>query len=670
MAVANQPTNSVEAEESLSNSNYPANFFTQYQPQNAFDMVERLPGFSFDGGSSARGFGGNAGNVLIDGARPTSKSGGLSGALKRIPAEQVERIDIIRGGVGAGEASGQTVVANIVKRKNVTSGTWAFKTRRAPDGTTKPNIEAAISTHLGEWESMFDIDLGFGPGYRTNLITKRDADDVVTDQTTETMDSLGRFTFSNAQLAREFDQGHLTLNGRLGTDKWTGDFKRLHYDGVVTDPADVSSEWELAIVNRYTVMELGANWAQEFEQWKWRSLGLFQVEERENNSADQDREGGIITNYGDFKRERTKKEFIVRNTFAYNGSNAFKPEYGIELAKNSLETQLDKTENGQLQSLTNANVTVEEIRGELFASFSYAQSDALTLEGGLTAEFSTIEVTGEDPKEQNFSFIKPRLSASYELNPSVRLSLTAEHVVGQLNFDDFAASTSSEDDRDVSGNSALVPDQSSDLTAVFDWSFSEKGSLKLEAFHYWQDDVYEEIEFASSTEEERVYGLGNAGKARVWGVKADLNLPIDAVLKNGLVELSYDYQDSKFYDEIIANHRPVSDYVPNNLRIKFRQDITEQQWAWGGEFYRRFTNKDYLVDQVSTFKGNDRLRIFAETTYFDGLKIQLEMHQANVGKFTRIRNFYEGTRNGEYTGYEVSQRRREPEYKLSVWGTF
>ena len=51
---------------------YPAEFFAQYQPQNALEMVKHLPGFVFDEGSSSRGFGGNAGNVLIDGQRRIS----------------------------------------------------------------------------------------------------------------------------------------------------------------------------------------------------------------------------------------------------------------------------------------------------------------------------------------------------------------------------------------------------------------------------------------------------------------------------------------------------------------------------------------------------------------------------------------------------------------------
>ena len=111
---------------SIDNSIYPASFFEQYLPQNALEMIARVPGFVFDGGSDERGFGGNAGNVLIDGERPTLKSGGLRSALLRIPANQVERIEVLRGGISSGEAAGQATVANVIRKKSVTSGSWAF----------------------------------------------------------------------------------------------------------------------------------------------------------------------------------------------------------------------------------------------------------------------------------------------------------------------------------------------------------------------------------------------------------------------------------------------------------------------------------------------------------------------------------------------------------------
>ena len=79
-------------------STYAPDFFSASRPANAMDMINRLPGFSFDGGGNVRGLSGAAGNVLIDGRRPASKSDALSDVLGRVPANQVLRVDVIRGG--------------------------------------------------------------------------------------------------------------------------------------------------------------------------------------------------------------------------------------------------------------------------------------------------------------------------------------------------------------------------------------------------------------------------------------------------------------------------------------------------------------------------------------------------------------------------------------------
>src|SRR5262249_10141919 len=83
----------------------------------AYDMVLRVPGFSFDDGSAARGFAGAAGNVLIDGQRPASKTDDLISILRRIPVSQVERIDLIRGGAPGIDMQGKTVVVNVIRGK-------------------------------------------------------------------------------------------------------------------------------------------------------------------------------------------------------------------------------------------------------------------------------------------------------------------------------------------------------------------------------------------------------------------------------------------------------------------------------------------------------------------------------------------------------------------------
>ncbi|MBV9061309.1 MAG: Plug domain-containing protein, partial [Alphaproteobacteria bacterium] len=100
---------------------YPAEFFAQARPNTAYDMIGRLPGFVFDNGNTARGFAGTAGNVLIDGQRPTSKTDDLQSILTRIPASDVAQIQIVRGGAPGIDMQGQTVVANVVRKKEAST---------------------------------------------------------------------------------------------------------------------------------------------------------------------------------------------------------------------------------------------------------------------------------------------------------------------------------------------------------------------------------------------------------------------------------------------------------------------------------------------------------------------------------------------------------------------
>ena len=102
MAVGQTSTETVDQASLPSKSNieeaeivtYPARFFGQYQPLTALDMVKQVPGFQIDDGDELRGFGSAAGNVLIDFRRPSAKQDLVSEILARIPAENVERIEL------------------------------------------------------------------------------------------------------------------------------------------------------------------------------------------------------------------------------------------------------------------------------------------------------------------------------------------------------------------------------------------------------------------------------------------------------------------------------------------------------------------------------------------------------------------------------------------------
>src|SRR5690349_25114071 len=80
---------------------YEGAFFAQYAPRTAYDIVQRIPGFTLDLGNSSaasgvdvRGFAGTAGNIVLNGARPSTKSETLDVLLSRIPASRVIRVEV------------------------------------------------------------------------------------------------------------------------------------------------------------------------------------------------------------------------------------------------------------------------------------------------------------------------------------------------------------------------------------------------------------------------------------------------------------------------------------------------------------------------------------------------------------------------------------------------
>src|SRR5690606_29977956 len=127
-------------------------FFADARPNNALDMIQRLPGFGLDtGNNSTRGFAGAAGNVLIDGDRPSSKSDSLDQVLRRIAAGSVERIELIRGGAPGIDMQGRAVIANVVLKRTVTvERVLEANAYIYPDGYVGPLIAGQFSRREGD----------------------------------------------------------------------------------------------------------------------------------------------------------------------------------------------------------------------------------------------------------------------------------------------------------------------------------------------------------------------------------------------------------------------------------------------------------------------------------------------------------------------------------------
>ena len=206
--------------------------FAAARPNTALDMINRLPGFSFDGGDSVRGFAGAAGNVLIDGARPTIKTDGLGDTLQRIPIDQVERIDVIRGSVPGIDMQGQTVVANVIRKKADTFqqvlGLRSFLFSET--GKTIPGWNYQATRRVGDHQFDFSVSRGIsmddsvGTGWRT---TTDPAGNLTLFENSRT-EGDGPVHSARANYKGPQFGGTLSLNGTVSTDEFKNEQTFLH----------------------------------------------------------------------------------------------------------------------------------------------------------------------------------------------------------------------------------------------------------------------------------------------------------------------------------------------------------------------------------------------------------------------------------------------------------
>ncbi|HEY0437174.1 MAG TPA: TonB-dependent receptor plug domain-containing protein, partial [Phenylobacterium sp.] len=240
---------------------YPPAFFAAQNPGSALDMIGRLPSFSLDTGANVRGFEGAAGNVLINGQRPSSKADGLDTILQRIPAGKVERIDVIRGGAPGIDMQGKTVIANVIlKSGGGTRGLLEGKDYRLTDGRSYAGGRAEASGSFGDttWEVGLRGDAGpdntVSPGGRGLVIF---ADGRPTQ--VQRLDSTGYDASGSATGAAETSLfgGRLRVNGRLYRER----FGEPETDTVLSPAPEVLA---FHYAQKTTDTEIGGRFSRKF----------------------------------------------------------------------------------------------------------------------------------------------------------------------------------------------------------------------------------------------------------------------------------------------------------------------------------------------------------------------------------------------------------------------
>lgn len=671
---------------------YPAEFFAQYEPYSVNDMLNRIPGISVarggNGDGNRRGLGAGGDQILINGRRIAGKENEGNSQLARIPANQVQYIEIIRGTSGDLDVRGGGQVINIVLLAAETRSSIAVELNSDlyHDGTLDPGGSISLNGQRGAFNYLFSVEAEpryeFRDGFETSILADGLPNDTV--------------------VRREYrDQKPITFSTSLGYDLTAVDRANLNFQIAKSDPpgtadrfiTDLRSTPNKLTVEHDTIpatndsWEIGGDYEHTFANSS-RFKTLFIVNQEESEST-RDAYRANATGYDKFlylADQSVQKERIVRPSYSFSLSETQDLEVGIERAQTILDAQLQlglpsttkpsSPRFGGLAKSSDTDAYVEEIRYESFIVHNWQLNERMSLESTLLYETSTIEQSGDVNNKRDFSFLRPKVDYRFDITPSIQFRASIEKDVSQLSFSDFTASVAGGDDDQnaLAGNPQLAQEQSIRYEANLEYRLpNDGGVLSSKVYYHDLTDVIDKIDVSTKTSLQSANG--NIGDGERYGVDLDASFRLGFINRpDMLITAAVQLQDSSVTDPFVGIDRRLRQTGRGSFRFGYRHDLTAMSLNYGFNYNHGFSgnNKVYDIDKIEKYDSGDFMTAFVEKVGFMGFTYRFEAMNMLEGERCRERfRYVNGTiATGNLSEVENSCSNTGIKYAVKIRGTF
>ena len=588
-------------------TSYEGAFFAQYAPRTALDIARRVPGFNLDlGNNDVRGFAAAAGNVVINGARPSSKAETLESTLSRIPARQVSKVEVGPGDLYGADYSSKSQVLNIIlSAEGGLNGNVTGSIRRLYTGTLVP--DGSVSALIRRGASSINLSAGFNNNYN-----REEGTDTITNAATGELREFRRkfngyhdfnpYVSASYALERASDKA-LRLNAR-----WSpGQFDLVQRNRVTPTGGVVRDD---SLVQDYDipVFEIGGDVTRPLAGGAIKLVGLATRRKRDNFDAYIQRNGllenGAVQVGGFEQTQKAKRnETIGRLNWTRQNFSGFSVEAGGEAIFNSLDNTTELFLIGSGGSRTRVDLpidtaTVKESRGEAFLNVGKQIDPSLRVDGGIRYEFSHLKVTGDSLADRKLKFWKPSFTVDWKPGGGWHTIFSIKRTVAQLNFYDFVTAAELSTDRINAGNKNLQPQRAWEFRATAEHPLLGDGLIKLDLGYDLISKLQDRILIFDDVSGDFFDAPGNLGTGRHAFAQLTVDAPLSRLWKGLRVRLNGTVRRTRVTDPISGEERNFSDFFPD--------------WEWGVDVRRDAGPFSYGF----TLQDRDRFTFF-RTTEFD-----------------------------------------------------
>ena len=600
---------------------YDAAYFAQFAPRNALDIAQHVPGFQLDLGATqsgtgnvdVRGFAGTAGNVVINGARPSTKSETIDTTLQRIPAQRVVRVELGSGDLYGSDYAGKSQVLNIVLSNaggfdaNVTVGAV-----RRYQGFIQPNVSANALIRKGP--SSFNISAGnnFNKQFEEGTDTLTDAE---TGELVEFRRKHNVYANKNPFISAAYALEHGADDAYRLNVRWQPSRFDLFQKNIVTPADDPQHEDNLFQHYRDPVIELGGDVTRPLAKGAIKFVALATRRKRHDFDQYVQRDGlideGGVTNGGfDQLIDARRNETIGRVSWTRSSLLGFSFEAGAEASYNTLDdhvelNQVDEDGTKVPVDLSIADATVKEKRGEVYVSVGKTLSPTLRVDGGVNYEFSTLTVRGDATADRTLKFLKPNISLDWKPGGGWHTQFSVKRTVAQLDFYDFISFGELSTSRVNGGNANLVPQRTWEFRASVDHALLGDGLFKLDLGHDLVSMLQDRILICDEVNHPGdpkfcADAPGNLGSGKRYFASLTLDAPLGKLWKGLRAKLTGTIQRTRVEDPINGRQRNWSGFFPD-----WQWDLTVRRDAGAFSYgFEAFDNKHFTFFRTDEFDSS------------------------------------------------------------------
>ena len=664
---------------------YEAAYFTQYAPRSALDIVRRVPGFQLDLGATqtdlgqvdVRGFAGTAGNVVFNGARPTSKAESLDVTLAKIPAQRVLRVELGPGDLFGSDYAGKSQVLNVIlsAESGIDGNVTAAGTRRY---TGYINTDISGSAVIRRGPSTFNLSAGTG----RNKQLEEGTDTLIDTETGEQVEFRRKhnsyfnrdpYISGSWALERGSDNAY-RLNARWQPSR----FDLTQRNRVTT--ADGQRDDSLVQHFHNPFIELGGDITRPLAGGAIKLVGLATRRKRDDTETYSLRDGLLEDDasvVGGFEQniEAKRNETIGRLSWTRSNLAGFSFEAGAEAALNTLDSMVEYSEfdeDGELVriDLPLDDATVKEKRGEVYVSVGRNITPQIRIDGGINYEFSKLKVRGDTEADRTLKFLKPNLSVDWRPGNGWHGRLSVRRTVAQLDFYDFISVAELSTDRVNAGNENLEPQRTWEFRLTAEHPFLGDGLIKLDLGHDRVSKLQDRI-LVFDDDGNGFDAPGNLGSGKRSFAELTVDAPLGKLWSGLRAKFTGTIQRTRVEDPISGEMRKFSGYFPNwEWRIDVRRDAGKFSYGFVVNDYQRFTF--YRTDEFDTnFNGGPYGTAFLEYRPSPRTSITLDVDNVFSTSGNRSRLLFRPNRaEADEIIDEMRERNRHRSFGLTLKQSF